>query len=111
MIKDNEKRLTSIERLIADADARLEELARNYTLTRTAYELFARRFDEASLSVASRMTGLKIVDPALVPQSPLSRNVVQRTAIAAAVSLMTLVVLVFFLEYLGTVRTRDAHVG
>jgi uncharacterized protein involved in exopolysaccharide biosynthesis len=111
MIKDNEKRLTSIERQIADADARLEDLTRNYTLTRTAYELFARRFDEASLSVASRMTGLKIVDPALVPQSPLSRNVVQRTAIAAAVSLMTLVVLVFFLEYLGTIRTRDAHVG
>lgn len=111
MIKDNEKKLTSIARQIADADARLEDLTRNYTLTKTAYELFARKFDEASLSVASRMTGLKIVDSALVPQGPLSRNVVQRTATAAAVSLMTLVVLAFFLEYLGTLRTRDAHAG
>jgi len=111
MIKDNEKRLTSVERQIADAEARLEELTRNYTLTKNAYELFARKFDEASLSVASRITQLKIVDPALIPQNPLSRNVVQRTAIAAAVSLMTLLVLVFFLEYLKTVRTREAQAG
>lgn len=111
MIKDNEKRLTSIERQIADADARLEELTRNYTLSKTAYELFAKKFDEASLSVASRITELKIVDPAIIPQNPLSRNVVQRTAIAAAVSLMTLLVLVFFLEYLKTVRAREAQAG
>lgn len=109
LLKDNDKRLATNEQRIADADARLEDLTRNYTLARTAYELFARKFDEASLSVASRMTGLKIVDPALVPQSPLSRNVARQTAIAAALSLMTLVVLAFLLEYLGTARARGAR--
>jgi uncharacterized protein involved in exopolysaccharide biosynthesis len=108
-IKENKTRLTSVERQIADAEARLEELTRNYTLSLSGYELFARKFDEASLSVASRITELKIVDPALVPQTPLSRNVVRSTVVAAAVTLTLLLLLTFFLEYLKTVRETEAR--
>ena len=77
-----------------------------------SYKLpFAIEIVGTFLTVVTMWFVAKIVDPALVPQNPLSRNVVQRTATAAAVSLMTLVVLAFFLEYLGTLRTRDAHAG
>jgi len=105
-IKDNDNKLISIERKIADTDARLEELTRNYTLTKTTYELFARKFDEASLSVASRITDLKIVDPAIVPAAPRPRGVVLKTGVAAATAFVVFVLIAFFLEYLQQIRHR-----
>lgn len=109
-IRDNEKRLASIEQQIAEADSKLEELTRNYTLTKGTYELFTKRFDEASLSVVSRITELKIIDPALISDAPLGRHVLQRTVIAASVSLVTLILLAFFLEYVATAPTaRDGQ--
>ena len=109
-IKDNEKKLTSTQPQIADTEARLEELTTNYTLTRTAYELFAKKLDEASLSVASRITELKIVDAAIIPQPPVSRHIARWTAIATALSLVTLLLLVFFLEYVKAVREVEGRV-
>jgi polysaccharide biosynthesis transport protein len=110
-IKDIDNRLVSIGRRIADADAQLEDLTRNHVLAKTAYELFAKKFNEASLSVASRITDLKIVDPALVPLRPVSRRVVQTTAMAAAISLMALIVVAFFLEYLRAARGKEVPLG
>lgn len=99
-IRDNETSLIPIERKIAESEARLEELIMNYSLAKAAYELFARRLDEASLSVASRITELKIVDPASVPTVPLSRTVKQNVALAGSAALMACIMLAFFLEYL-----------
>lgn len=105
-ISDNEANLILIERKIADADARLEELTRNHSLAKASYELFAKKFDEASLSVASRVTELKIVDPAIVPTRPISRKIIQSVATVGAAALMACVMLAFFLEYLQSVKRR-----
>ena len=105
-IKDNENALISTERKIADADARLEELTRNYTLAKTTYELFAKKFDEASLSVASRITELKIVDPAIAPSAPRPRGLMLNTGFAAAVAFVVLIVAAFFLEYVQQTHYR-----
>jgi uncharacterized protein involved in exopolysaccharide biosynthesis len=110
-IRDNGNAVIAVGGRITDADARLAVVTRNYTLSASAYELFAKKFDEASLSVAARITELKIVDPALIPLTPVSRRVVQKTAMAAAVSLTTLILLAFFLDYLKTARTRSAQLG
>lgn len=105
-LKDNEAKLISINQRIVSAEARLEKLTRNYSLARAAYELFAKKFDEAAISVGSRVTELKIVDPAVAPTTPRGRNVIRNVALAGAVALMTCVMLVFFLEYLQSVKRR-----
>ncbi len=99
-MKNTETHLASVETKIADAEARLEELTRNYTLAKAAYELFAKKFDEASLSIAARTTELKIFDPAIVPVSPRSRHLVRNVALGATVGVLLFMMLAFFLEYL-----------
>lgn len=111
-ISDNEARLILIERKIADADARFEALTRNYWLAKATHEIFAKKFDEASLSVASRVTELRIVDPAIVPTIPRGRKIKQNVAVAGAAALMACVMLAFFLEYLQeTKRRHEKRVG
>ncbi|MDE2058410.1 MAG: hypothetical protein KGL31_07205 [candidate division NC10 bacterium] len=105
-LKENEAKLISINRRIANTEARLEELTRNYSLAKAAYELFAKKFDEAAISVGSRVTELKILDPAVASITPRGRNVMRNVALAGAVALMTCVMLVFFLEYLQSVKRR-----
>ncbi|MDD5558612.1 Wzz/FepE/Etk N-terminal domain-containing protein [Candidatus Methylomirabilis sp.] len=109
-ISDNEAKLISISRKIADADARLEELDRTYRLTRASYELFAKRFDEASLSVASRVTELKLIAPAGLPTVPRSRNVIRNGVLAGTVALMTCIILAFSLENLQETKRRRVKI-
>lgn len=105
-LKENEAKLISINRRIANTEARLEELTRNYSLAKATYEIFAKKFDEASISVSSHVTELKIIDPAVAPTTPRGRNVIRNVALAGTVALMTCVMLVFFLEYLQSVKRR-----
>jgi uncharacterized protein involved in exopolysaccharide biosynthesis len=109
-ISDNEAKLILIERKIADTDARLGELTRDHSLAAATYELFAKQFDKASLSVASRVTELKIVEPAVVPSTPRSRNIIRNVALAGTVALMTCIMLVFFLEYLLETKRRRGKI-
>lgn len=105
-ISTNEAKLILIARKIADATTRLEELTRTYTLVKVSYELFARKFDESSLSIASRVTELKIVDPAIIPTVHRSRNIIRNVAVGGAAALMTCIMLAFFLESLQASAKR-----
>jgi uncharacterized protein involved in exopolysaccharide biosynthesis len=110
-ISDNEAKLILIERKIADADARLEDLTRNHSLTKATHELFAKKFDEASLSVASRVTELKIVDPAIIPTHPIGRKITLKVAIATTAALIACIMLAFFLENAQLVKQRRERVA
>lgn len=110
-ISDNEARLILSERKIADADARFEELTRNYWLAKATHEIFAKKFDEASLSVASRVTELKIVDPAIVPTHPVGRKVGQNVVLAGSATLIVCIMLAFFLENAQLVKRRRERVA
>ncbi len=103
-LKETEKKLAAAEKELADEEARLEELTRNYMLAKEAYQLFARKFEEASLSVASRVNDLKIVDPAVVPRIPVNPRVKLNVVLAGTLGLMMFTFLAFFLEYLANVR-------
>src|SRR5581483_7623098 len=105
--KDNDQGLAELEKKVAEADARLEELERNYKLEKTAYELFATKFNEASFSVASRAADLKVVDPAIEPTQPYGLRPVTSVALAVIAGLLLCVLLAFFLEYLQQSRSTE----
>lgn len=106
--KDNDQLLVDLERKVADADARLEELTRNYQLEKTAYELFVTKFNEASFSVASRAADLKVVDPAIEPTQPHGLGPLTSAALAATAGLIVCVLLVFFLHYLQHAKIAES---
>jgi uncharacterized protein involved in exopolysaccharide biosynthesis len=106
--KENDRALAELEKRKAEADARLEELDRNYKLEKTAYELFATKFNEASFSVASRAADLKVVDPAIEPTQPFGLRPVTSVALAVIAGLLLCVFLAFFLEYLQQSRGTES---
>lgn len=99
-----EEKLGAVERELANTEARLEELTRNYALAKDAYQLFARKFEEASLSVASRVNDLKIVDRAVVPRDPVKPRVKLNVTLAGTLGLMMFTFLAFFVEYIEKAR-------
>ena len=104
-----EEKLGAVERELANTEARLEELTRNYALAKDAYQLFARKFEEASLSVASRVNDLKIVDRAVVPRDPVKPRVKLNVTLAGTLGLMMFTFLAFFVEYLANVGKSEAE--
>ena len=102
-----EGKLGVVERELANTEARLEELTRNYTLAKDAYQLFARKFEEAALSVASRVNDLKIVDRAVVPRDPVKPRVKLKVALASTLGLMMFTFLAFFVEYIEKARSQE----
>jgi len=83
----------------------LEELTRNYTLEKTAYELFATKLNEASISVASRSSELKVFDPASVPTERYRPRVLLNLVVAGMLGAMASD-RGFFLEYLQRAGQR-----
>lgn len=62
-------------------------------------ESLAKRTEMVTLSVAAKSTKLKLVDHAVAPDSAVSRRVLQKTAVAATVALMALMILALFIAY------------
>jgi len=102
-----EGKLGVVERELANTEARLEELTRNYALAKDAYQLFAREFTKAALSVASRVNDLKIVDRAVVPRDPVKPRVKLKVALASTLGLMMFTFLAFFVEYIEKARSQE----
>jgi uncharacterized protein involved in exopolysaccharide biosynthesis len=105
-LKETDMQLAEVEKKIAEAEAYLEELTRSYTLEKTAYELFATKLNEASISVASRSSELKIVDQATVPTERFRPRPLLNLAVASLLGVMGSLTLAFFLEYLQRAGQR-----
>lgn len=99
-LKETDAKLAEVEKRIAETEARLEELTRNYTLEKTAYELFTTKLNEASISVASRSSELKVVDPASVPTERYRPRILLNLVVAGMLGAMASVTWTFFFEYL-----------
>ncbi len=98
------EKLRSVEAAVAKKEGKLENLTRRYTLAKDTYQLFAKKFEEAALLVASRVNDLKIVDRAVIPQGPVKPRVKLNVALGGTLGLMMFTFLAFFLEYLQNVR-------
>ena len=98
------EKLRSVEPAVAKKEGKLEKLARRYTLAKDTYQLFAKKFEEAALLVASRVNDLKIVDRAVIPRGPVNPKVKRNVVLGGTLGLMMFTFLAFFLEYLQDVR-------
>ena len=98
------EKLRSVEAAVAKKGGKLEKLARSYMLAKDTYQLFAKKFAEAALLVASRVNDLKIVDRAVIPQGPVKPRVKRNVVLGGTLGLMMFTFLAFFLEYLQDVR-------
>jgi uncharacterized protein involved in exopolysaccharide biosynthesis len=67
-----------------DMEAEQDRLTLEYDLAEKSYQEVSVRYEGARLQVAGRSAELQIVDPAVVPTRPLSRQVVSRTLTASA---------------------------
>ena len=105
-LAETKKMLAEAEMQLATKEARLEELTTTYTIAKDAYLVFAKRFAEASLWVASRVNELKIVDPAVAPRDPVNPRVRLNVALGGALALMAFTFLAFFLEYVEKAEVR-----
>lgn len=103
-IAANETELGQLQFQLAETDDRLDELNTNLVLAKDAYTLFATKLEEASLSVASRASDLKIVELALTPRKPIKPNFVLNISMTAVVSLMALLLAAVFLGVRRSVR-------
>jgi len=100
------EKLRSVEAAVAKKEGKLEKLARSYTLAKDTYQLFAKKFAEAALLVASRVNDLKIVDRAVIPRGPVKPRVKLNVALGGTLGLMMFTFLAFFLEYLEKARAH-----
>lgn len=71
-------------RELHEMEAEQARLTLEYGLAEKSYQEVSARYEGARLQVAGRSAELQIVDPAVVPTRPLSRQVASRTLTAAA---------------------------
>jgi uncharacterized protein involved in exopolysaccharide biosynthesis len=81
----NRPQLTKI-REFHDMEAEQARLTLEYGLAERAYQEVSARYEGARLQVAARSAELQVVDPAVVPTRPLSRQVASKTLTAATVA-------------------------
>lgn len=79
----NRAQLTKIREL-QEMEAEEARLALEHNLAERSYQDVSVRYEGARLQVAGRSAELHVIDPAVVPTRPLSRQVVSRTLTAAA---------------------------
>lgn len=109
-IEENKTRLTEISTRIASVKPRLEGLRQSYLQAWETYQFWNRKGNEAVLFGAARTPELRIVDPAIVSMTPISRRVKQKATFAGAMAFITCTLLAFFLEYLLRVKQRQGAI-
>lgn len=93
---------------IGRKEFQLAALERDVQTNRQLYELFTNRFKETSVTGDLQSTIARIMDPAIVPATPVKPQKARIISIALVLGLMLGVMLAFLLEYLdNTLRSTD----
>lgn len=105
-------RIEALERLIAEREAmlvglpekelQLTRLMRNANVTESIYTMLRQRYEEMRISEAMEAANVVVLDPAIIPQSPIKPRTRLNVAIAGFLGLFVGVGLAFMLEYLDT---------
>ncbi|MEW6095989.1 MAG: GumC family protein [bacterium] len=90
---------SSLENL-AEKELILARLTREVTSTEKIYNILLEKQQEAMISEAIKIGNIRVVEPALVPTTPISPNKTRNLLIGTLVSLMVGITLAFILEYL-----------
>lgn len=78
----------------------LERLEREVSLHREMYELLRQQYEAARLEASRKLNIVRLIDPPLVPDRPVSRRLVLNVALAAFVGAFLAIVLAFVVEFL-----------
>jgi uncharacterized protein involved in exopolysaccharide biosynthesis len=92
--------------LLYERETELARLNTEFDLAKKIYLDVATRFEEARLQVVGRSAQLEIADAAVVPDRPITRNVLRNTAIAFAVGLLLSVIAMLFSEAFRAASAR-----
>jgi succinoglycan biosynthesis transport protein ExoP len=92
--------------LLYERTGRLARLQVELDLAQKIYVDVVSRFEAARLQVAARSAQLEIIDPAVVPDAPESRNVVRNSALAGLIGLTASVLAALVLQAVRAAAAR-----
>ncbi len=107
-LEANGKRLTDLQKELAQREIKLENLTRTYELAKEVYKSLKQRFEEARIQVASKTQELKVVDSAVIPENPIKPNRKMNVLTAGAVALLGLMIFAFLLESISRYRVKPS---
>lgn len=82
------QKLAALLREKASKESILERLMQEHQLARDNYAALNRKYQDASISVSARSTDLKVIAPAVVPDSPVKPRILLNTMLAVALGLI-----------------------
>jgi len=87
-----------------DKDAEQNRLSMEYAMAQKAYEEISTKYEGARLQVAGRSAELQVIDAAVAPSRPLSRQVISRTMTSAAIGFAVAALCALAFGYTRTAR-------
>lgn len=88
---------------------RLGQLNREVEVQQGVYRLLMQQYEAAKIEAAKEETGIQIIDKAVPAQRPISKGVKSTALIAGSLSLMVLVFLSFFIEYIHKYKEKKGR--
>jgi len=108
LMKDRLNRFRSEHPEIASKQVELMQLERQSRIYEQAYSTLTSKYEDMRLMEQMKVAGLKVIDPAPLPDSPISPNIRLSLAMGALLGLLLGVMLAFFLYYIDdTINTEE----
>ena len=85
---------------------RLGQLKREVEVQQGVYRLLMQQYEAAKIEAAKEEPGIQIIDKAVPAQRPISKGVKSTALVAGSLSLMVLVFLSFFIEYIHKYKEK-----
>ncbi len=99
-------RLNGLLKERASKEVMLDHLSHQLETARRSYDSIYRRYQDAATSVKSRSIDVKVIAPAVVPQSPIKPRIQLNILLACLLGFLVSLVLVFVLRNLEKARMR-----
>ncbi|MCL4419100.1 hypothetical protein M1146_03290, partial [Patescibacteria group bacterium] len=108
LMKDRLSQFRSEHPELASKQVELMQLERQSRVYEQAYSTLTSKYEDMRLMEQMKVAGLKVIDPAPLPSSPISPKVNMSLAMGALLGLLLGVMLVFFLHYIDdTINTEE----
>lgn len=108
LMKDRLNQFRTEHPELASKQVELMQLQRQSRIYEQAYSTLTSKYEDMRLMEQMKVAGLKVVDPASLPNSPISPQVMQSLAMGALLGLFLGIGLAFFLHYIDdTINTEE----